>query len=97
MSDDFSIDAAFAASGLPNGGRRYDYTDLDTGETESAERDHDLSAHMGTRKFNWETSDTMSVRLGLHAMKALRRKGCRTALVSLSHDGRAAMAIVLVS
>ncbi len=37
------------------------------------------------------------LRLGLHATKALRRKGCRSALVSLSHDGRAAMAVVLVS
>ena len=37
------------------------------------------------------------LRLGPHAMKELRRRGCRSALVSLSHDGSAAMAVVLVS
>ena len=37
------------------------------------------------------------LRLGPQAAKALHRKGCRSALVSLSHDGGTAMAVVLVS
>ena len=43
-----------------------------------------------------ETSGRPRLRLGPLARKALRREGCRSALLGLSHERNAAVAVVLV-